>query len=114
MLKKEAEERITIAEIKNHEFFKGVNFNEIFNQYDELKSQITKIESALLKFKEKVLQDNIATLKMEELDSYMKEINEQINEINDWDETDKEILRTRCQNLKKQLAHYYKLKDYEY
>lgn len=114
MLKKVPEERPTLEMIKTHKFFENVDFSKIRNNYKLFEEKISPEENFWKKIKGTVLSENIVLMKKEELTKIMEKI---LNEIQDnliFEGEAKKKAESKCKNLEKQFAHFYKLYDYEY
>ena len=115
MLTKEAEKRPSLEEIKNHQFFKDVDFKNVRDKYEFYEAKITKEEEFWKDIKKKVLDENIVLTKKEELAKIMEEIREKIEKCELFEsEEKKKKAEVKSKNLEKQFAHFYKLWDYEY
>lgn len=114
ILKKEPEKRPTLNDIKSHEFFKGVDFNNLRDQFKIYEEQISKEEIFWRDAKKKVFDENIVLMKREELDKIMIVIREKIEKEELFNEEEKKVFLLKSQNIEKQLGHFYKLFDYEY
>jgi len=115
ILKKEPEERPSLMEIKSHKFFDEFDWNAVRDNYKYYDEKMTKEEEFWKNIRKKVLTENIVLLKREELDKIMEFILSEIQKNEVFGDSDaKKRAELKAKNLEKQLAHFYKLNDYEY
>ena len=113
MLRKDPEVRPTLAEVKNHKYFRDFDFNSVRNNYS-LYEKFTKEEEFWRNIRKKVLSENIVLMKREELNKIMEFIKVEIHKTDMLNSDEKVKAEIKCKNLEKQFAHFYKLGDYEY
>mgnify|MGYP000890675812 CR=1 FL=1 len=116
MMKRDMEERITLENARNHEYFKGIDWSTI-GSYKDYEAQATPEEKFWTELRAKLrefTEEREKEVNEKDVEKTITEYSEKLEKSEEFNETSKEKLRARIKFAKRQARAYSNIEAFEW